>query len=74
MIRHTDELFDLNGDGELGFHERCERDIFEEELIRKMNGESEDDEDEGEGDDLYGDDDDFDEDDDFDDDDSDDDF
>lgn len=61
MMRHTDELFDLNGDGELDFFERCERDIFEEELIRKMNGESEDNEDDDD-DDLFGDGDDSDDD------------
>ncbi len=51
MFRDTDRLFDRDGDGELDFFEQVERDVFEEELIREMNGESEED-------DLFSDDDD----------------
>lgn len=69
MLRHTDELFDRNHDGELDFFERWQRDEFEEEMIRENSGGYSDDEDEDEDDDLFGDEDDL-----FDDDDSDEDF
>ena len=67
MIRPTDRLFDRDGDGELDFHERLERDLFEQEMIRQMDGGTEEDEDEDEDDifderdddDLDGDTDDF---------------
>ena len=60
MLRHTDELFDRNHDGELDFFERWQRDEFEEEMIRENSGGYSDDEDED--DDLFDEDDDFDED------------
>ncbi len=71
MLRHTDELFDRNHDGELDFFERWQRDEFEEELIRQNSGDSDDDDDED--DDLFDDEDDLfdEEDDDFDSDDDD---
>ncbi|MCR4642658.1 MAG: hypothetical protein K5697_11590 [Lachnospiraceae bacterium] len=53
MIRSTDRLFDRDGDGELNFHERLERDLFEQEMIRQMDGGTEEDEDE---DDIFDDD------------------
>ena len=65
MLRHTDELFDRNHDGELDFFERWQRDEFEEEMIRQNSGGYSDDDiidDEDSFD--YDDDDDFDEDDD----------
>ena len=69
MLRHTDELFDWNHDGELDFFERWQRDEFEEEMIRENSGGYSDDEDEDEDDDIFDEDDDFDEDEDgFDDD------
>ncbi len=65
MLRHTDELFDRNHDGELDFFERWQRDEFEEEMIRENSGGYSDDEDEDEDDDLFDDEDDlFDDDDD----------
>ena len=67
MLRHTDELFDRNHDGELDFIERWQRDEFEEEMIRENSGGYSDD-DEDEDDDLFDEDDDFDEDEDGDDD------
>lgn len=67
MLRHTDELFDRNHDGELDFFERWQRDEFEEEMIRENSGGYSDDEDEDEDDDLFDDEDDlFDDDDGFD--------
>ena len=62
MLRHTDELFDRNHDGELDFFERWQRDEFEEEMIRENSGGYSDDDDEDEDDDLFDEDDGFDED------------
>ena len=45
MLRHTDELFDRNHDGELDFFERWQRDEFEEEMIRQNSGGYSDDDD-----------------------------
>ena len=61
MIRPTDRLFDRDGDGELDFHERLERDLFEQEMIRQMDGGTEEDEDDDEDEDDIFDDDIFDE-------------
>ena len=62
MLRHTDELFDRNHDGELDFFERWQRDEFEEEMIRQNSGGYSDDDDEDDDDDLFDDEDSFDDD------------